>query len=118
MHKAVWFDASAITIVIGVNIVIGFNATASILNVAWGDRVHELGLSRSIAAIVGEHAGSRPVKRVLVSIGPKACVEQRALAFCWEIVTADSPLSQAKLEFTEGENDAFLIKEFEFREGE
>ena len=118
MHKAVWFDASAITIVIGVNIVIGFNATAPILNVAWGDRVHELGLSRSIAAIVGEHAGDRAVKRVLVSIGPRACVEQRALAFCWEIVTADGPLSQAKLEFTEGENDAFLIKEFEFEEGE
>ena len=78
--------------------------------------MHELGLSRSIAAIVAEHAGSRKVKRVLVAIGPLACVERQALAFCWDIVCDDGPLKGARLEFVDAEGDAFLVREFEFEE--
>lgn len=78
--------------------------------------MHELGLSRSIAAIVAEHAGGRPVARVRLAIGPLACVERRALAFCWETVTAGGPLEGAALEMVDAEGDTFLIKEFELEE--
>ncbi|MAW81397.1 MAG: hypothetical protein CMI63_14260 [Parvularcula sp.] len=78
--------------------------------------MHELGLSRSIAAIVEEHAQGRAIKRVRVAIGPLACVERRALDFCWDLVTAQSPLSGAVLEFVEADGDIFLVKDFEFKE--
>ena len=78
--------------------------------------MHELGLSRSIAAIVEEHALERAVKRVCVAIGPLACVERQSLRFCWDIVTANSPLAGAELEFIDAQGDAFLVKEFEFEE--
>jgi hydrogenase nickel incorporation protein HypA/HybF len=44
--------------------------------------MHELGMARSIAAIVEEHARGRPIKGVRVAIGPRACIERVALAFC------------------------------------
>ena len=78
--------------------------------------MHELGLSRSIASIVREKAGERPVARVRLAIGPLACVETRALLFCWDIVTEGSSLAGAKLEIVEAEADTFLIREFEFEE--
>lgn len=78
--------------------------------------MHELGLSRNIASIVRENAGGRPVARVRLAIGPLACVEIRALQFCWNIVTEGSPLAGAKLEIVEAEADTFLIREFEFEE--
>ena len=78
--------------------------------------MHELGLSRSIAAIVTEHANERTVKRVSVAIGPLACVEKRALRFCWDVVTEGGPLAGSALEFVDAEGDEFLVKEFEFEE--
>ncbi len=78
--------------------------------------MHELGLSRSIAAIVAEHAGARPVARVRVAVGPLACVERRALAFCWETVTEGGSLEGAELEIVDAEGDTFLIKEYELEE--
>lgn len=78
--------------------------------------MHELGLSRSIAAIVTENSRGRQVRRVSVSVGPLACVEKRALAFCWDIVTEGGPLAGSLLEFVDAEGDVFLVKEFEFEE--
>lgn len=78
--------------------------------------MHELGLSRNIVSIVRENAGDKPVSRVKLAIGPLACVETKALEFCWEIMTQDSPLDGAKLEIVEAEADTFLIKEFELGE--
>lgn len=78
--------------------------------------MHELGLSRNIVSIVRENAGDKAVTRVKLAIGPLACVETKALEFCWEIVTQDSPLDGAKLGIVEAEADTFLIKEFELRE--
>lgn len=78
--------------------------------------MHELGLSRNIVSIVSENAGDRPVARVKLAIGPLACVETRALQFCWDIVTEGSALAGATLEIIEAEADTFLIKEFEFGE--
>ncbi|MBY0362117.1 MAG: hydrogenase/urease maturation nickel metallochaperone HypA [Phreatobacter sp.] len=78
--------------------------------------MHELGMARSIAAIIGEHAHGRPVKAVRVAIGPLACIERQALAFCWDIVTEKTGLAGASLGFIEAEGDTFTVREFEFGE--
>jgi len=78
--------------------------------------MHELGLTRSIVSIVAEHAGVRRVRRVRVAIGPLACVEREALAFCFDIVSKDTVLAGAALEFVEAEGDSFIIKEYELEE--
>jgi hydrogenase nickel incorporation protein HypA/HybF len=78
--------------------------------------MHELGLARSIVSIVEEHARGKPVARVKLAVGPLACVETRALQFCWEIVTGGSTLDGASLEIVEAEADTFVIREFEFKE--
>lgn len=78
--------------------------------------MHELGMARSIAAIVTEHARGRPIKAVRIAIGPRACIERRALEFCWDLVTADSGLAGAALGFVEAEGDTFTVREFEIRE--
>lgn len=78
--------------------------------------MHELGMARSIAAIVAEHARGRPIKTVRVAIGPRACIERRALAFCWDIVTDNTGLAGATLGFVEAEGDTFTVKDFEIRE--
>jgi hydrogenase nickel incorporation protein HypA/HybF len=78
--------------------------------------MHELGMARSIAAIVAEHARGRPVTAVRVAIGPRACVEREALAFCWDIVTEDLGLAGATLGFIEAEGDTFTVKDYEIRE--
>ncbi len=78
--------------------------------------MHELGLSRNIVSIVTENAGDKPVARVKLAVGPLACVETKALQFCWDIVTQDGPLNGAALEIVAAQGDTFLIKEFEYRE--
>ena len=78
--------------------------------------MHELGLTRSIVSIVREHAGARRVRRVRVAIGPLACVERRALSFCFDLVTEGTVLAGAALEFLEAEGDTFVIKDFEVEE--
>ena len=78
--------------------------------------MHELGLSKNIAAIVSEHAAGQPVKRVRIAIGPLACVERSALAFCWGLVAEGSTLATAELVFIEAEGDTFLIKDYELEE--
>ena len=45
-----------------------------------------------------------------------ACVEQPALAFCWDLVTEDTALAGAALEFMEAEGDTFLVKDYELKE--
>ena len=75
--------------------------------------MHELGLARSIHAIVAEHAGTRRVKHVRVAIGPMACVEKQALAFCWDLVTEGSNLTGAQLHFIDAEDDVFVVKDYE-----
>ena len=78
--------------------------------------MHELGLTRNVVAIVGEHAEGRKVRRVRLAIGPLACVERRALSFCFDIVAEGTPLAGASLEFIDAEGDTFLIKDFEVEE--
>ena len=78
--------------------------------------MHELGMARSIAAIVGEHARGRSVTAVRVAIGPRACIERQALSFCWDIVTDKTALAGAILGFIEAEGDTFTVRDFETRE--
>jgi hydrogenase nickel incorporation protein HypA/HybF len=78
--------------------------------------MHELGLARNIAAIVAEHAGGRAVSSIRLVIGPRACVEQRAIRYCLEIVTDGTPLAGAAIEFLPGEGDQFVIKDFDMKE--
>ncbi|WP_299391459.1 hydrogenase maturation nickel metallochaperone HypA [Pelagibius sp.] len=78
--------------------------------------MHELGLTRNIVAIVGEHAGSRRVRRVCLAVGPLACVEREALSFCFDIVAEGTALEGAALEFLDAEGDVFMIKNFEVEE--
>ncbi|HIC80277.1 MAG TPA: hydrogenase maturation nickel metallochaperone HypA [Kiloniellaceae bacterium] len=78
--------------------------------------MHELGLTRNIVAIVGEHAGPRRVRRVCLAVGPLACVEREALSFCFDIVAEGTVLEGAALEFLDAEGDIFMIKNFEVEE--
>jgi len=78
--------------------------------------MHELGLTRNIVAIVAEHAGARPVRRVRLAIGPLACVERPALSFCFDLVAEGTVLAGAALEFLDAEGDVFIIKDYELEE--
>jgi hydrogenase nickel incorporation protein HypA/HybF len=78
--------------------------------------MHELGLTRNIVAIVAEHAKARHVRRVRLAVGPLACVERRALSFCFDLAAAGTVLEGASLEFVDAEGDALLIKGYELEE--
>jgi len=78
--------------------------------------MHELGLIRNVVSIVAEHAGGRAVRRVRLAIGPLACVERRALSFCFDIVAEGTVLTGADLEFIDADGETFLIKDFELEE--
>ena len=78
--------------------------------------MHELGLTRRIVAIVSEHAGGRRVRRVRLAIGPLACVERRALSFCFGLVAEGTVLAGAALEFLEAEGDTFVIRDYQLEE--
>ncbi len=78
--------------------------------------MHELGLTRNIVSIVSEHAAGRPVKRIRLTVGPRACVERSALKFCFDIVAEGTSLATAELAFVDGDGDTFLIKDYELEE--
>ncbi len=78
--------------------------------------MHELGLSRNIVAIVAEHAAGRRVRLVRLAIGPLACVERRALAFCFGLAAAGTPLAGAELALVEAEGDTLLVRDYELEE--
>ncbi len=78
--------------------------------------MHELGLARSICGIVTEHAEGRAIGLVRVAIGPLACVEPRALQFCWDLVTENTGLHGAELVFVDAGGDTFVVREFEYKE--
>jgi hydrogenase nickel incorporation protein HypA/HybF len=60
--------------------------------------MHELGITQSIVAIVAEHAQGRRVKLVVLEIGALAGVTTDAIAFCFDVVSADTALAGATLE--------------------
>lgn len=59
--------------------------------------MHELALCGSIADIVTRRAGARPVETVHLRIGQLRQVVPDTLAYCWELVTASTPLAGCEL---------------------
>ena len=63
--------------------------------------MHELAITRNIVAIVCEAARGRRVTRVTLEIGKLSGVMADAVAFCFDIVAADTPAGGAKLDIRE-----------------
>ncbi len=61
--------------------------------------MHELAITQSVVETVTERTGSAPVAAVRVRVGRLAGVVPDAMRFCFELVTAGTPLEGAALEF-------------------
>jgi hydrogenase nickel incorporation protein HypA/HybF len=61
--------------------------------------MHELAITQSVVDAVTERTGSAPVATVRVRVGRLAGVVPDAMRFCFELVTAGTPLEGATLEF-------------------
>lgn len=60
--------------------------------------MHELAITRNIVAIVGDAAQGCRVTRVTLEIGKLSGVMADAIAFCFDIVAAETPLAGATLD--------------------
>jgi hydrogenase nickel incorporation protein HypA/HybF len=65
--------------------------------------MHELGITQSVVEAVTDRTGSSPVARVRVRVGRLAGVVPDAMRFCFELVTAGTPLEGAALEIDQPE---------------
>jgi hydrogenase nickel incorporation protein HypA/HybF len=65
--------------------------------------MHELAITQSVVDAVIERTGSAPVARVRLRVGRLAGVVPDAMLFCFELVTAGTPLAGATLEFEQPE---------------
>jgi hydrogenase nickel incorporation protein HypA/HybF len=65
--------------------------------------VHELAITQSVVDAVTERTGTAPVAGVRLRVGRLAGVVPDAMAFCFELVTAGTPLEGAVLEFEQPE---------------
>lgn len=68
--------------------------------------MHELAITRNIVAIVGEAAQGRPVSRVTLEIGKLSGVMAEAVAFCFAIAAAGTPLAGAALDIRQIDGSA------------
>jgi hydrogenase nickel incorporation protein HypA/HybF len=60
--------------------------------------MHELAITQSVVDAVTDRTGSAPVAIVRVRVGRLAGVVPDAMRFCFELVTAGTPLEGATLE--------------------
>ena len=65
--------------------------------------MHELGITQSVVDAVTARTGSAPVASVRLRVGRLAGVVPDAMRFCFELVTAGTPLEGAELEFDQPE---------------
>ena len=65
--------------------------------------MHELAITQSVVDAVTERTGSAPVACVRVRVGRLAGVVPDAMRFCFELVTAGTPLEGAALEIEQPE---------------
>src|SRR3954447_20919634 len=63
-----------------------------------GAPVHELAITQSVVDAVLDRTGQRPVTAVRVKIGRLAGVVPEAMRFCFDLVTAGTPLEGARLD--------------------
>lgn len=65
--------------------------------------MHELGITRSIVALVTEHAAGRQVVRVKVELGRLSGVVSEALCFCFALCAHGTLADGARLDIVEVE---------------
>ncbi len=65
--------------------------------------MHELAITQGVVAAVTERTGSTPVAAVRLRMGRLAGVVPDAVRFCFELVTAGTPLEGATLEIDQPE---------------
>jgi hydrogenase nickel incorporation protein HypA/HybF len=65
--------------------------------------MHELAITQGVVDAVTERTGSAPVATVRVRVGRLAGVVPDAMRFCFELVTAGTPLEGATLEIEQPE---------------
>jgi hydrogenase nickel incorporation protein HypA/HybF len=65
--------------------------------------VHELGITQNVVDAVTERTGSAPVATVRLRVGRLAGVVPDAMRFCFDLVTAGTPLEGAALEIEQPE---------------
>jgi hydrogenase nickel incorporation protein HypA/HybF len=65
--------------------------------------MHELAITQTVVDAVTERTGSVPVAAVRVRVGRLAGVVPDAMRFCFELVTAGTPLKGAVLEIEQPE---------------
>lgn len=68
--------------------------------------MHELGITQSVVDAVTERTGSAPVASVRLRVGRLAGVVPDAMRFCFDLVTAGTPLEGAILEIDQPEGRA------------
>ncbi|MEP9385453.1 hydrogenase maturation nickel metallochaperone HypA [Nocardioides sp. KR10-350] len=79
--------------------------------------MHELSLTESLVDVVeerlaGDLAG-RTVVTVHLRVGREAGVMADAMAFCWDVVTAATPLAGSRLEIEETAGDELALASVE-----
>jgi hydrogenase nickel incorporation protein HypA/HybF len=65
--------------------------------------MHELAITQSVVDTVTERTGQAPVVSVRVRVGRLAGVVPEAMRFCFELLTAGTPLEGAVLELEQPE---------------
>jgi hydrogenase nickel incorporation protein HypA/HybF len=65
--------------------------------------MHELAITQSVVEAVTERTGTTPVAVVRLRVGRLAGVVPDAMRFCFELVTAGTPLEGAELEIEQPE---------------
>jgi hydrogenase nickel incorporation protein HypA/HybF len=65
--------------------------------------MHELAITQGVVDAVTERTGSAPVTCVRLRVGRLAGVVPDAMRFCFDLVTAGTPLEGAALEFDQPE---------------
>jgi hydrogenase nickel incorporation protein HypA/HybF len=65
--------------------------------------MHELAITQGVVEAVTERTGDAPVTSVRLRVGRLAGVVPDAMRFCFDLVTAGTPLDGATLEFEQPE---------------
>lgn len=60
--------------------------------------MHELGITQEILQVVGDKAGDRKVKRIVLEIGKLSCVLPDAIRFCFDLCAEGTVAEGAELE--------------------
>ncbi len=68
--------------------------------------MHELAITQGVVEAVTERTGTAPVTSVRVRVGRLSGVVPDAMRFCFELVTAGTPLDGATLEIEQPEGRA------------